>query len=997
MFGTNICFNFCTLARYNVHIKENEGCNIFSCRRISCVNKTFFIMNLHPIVLPFVILANAVVAVKETYLQNGKLNISQTFEQWSCNSGCTPSYHCRLPRCTSVAFPKTFSGSEKVQVHVSLSHGEEFSRVHSPSAMWVRSITTRGFDVCVRETGSARNESGVINWVAFQDNPGMIPGSLVFSGIWTTETKCNKVDFSQGFGLGPYVFVSAKYNRDTQPNDAMYVWLENVKRGSFEVCIREFLPFDGQHQNAIVDWFAFDGNGSDLNFTLMGEAGFENRNTPKVEDNYGFCQDVQFNTTFYASPVVLVSVHHYYNRQQKNLILPENNIVTAWVEEIRLTSMTICVKDLSGTGSKHDPLSVYYVVIGDIDPCLGVNCPSFGICKTFSAHESRCVCHEDCPSYQDPVCTTNGTTYDNHCWYKLNYCKGLEQNSVYHPGSCVGFPIVRDKVELRVPRWSDSSCQTVVFPPYHFYPEKLVQVQITVTHMNLNDSERVHDAVTSWIEDTNTYNFTVCAMQSGRRSRNFNPFATIVWVAYQGAPPNGMTGIIKMQKWWSGTKCADVTFSKDKFKSTPVVLVTAEHLRTGIEYDAALIWTEDATKDSFKVCLREMQNFDGKHEDINVNWMAFTDLHKPFFKERGFVKFPNTNPPLDENNNAYCQFVLFAKSYNSTPSVLVTANHRTDNGNSAPVHNGITAWIENMNSTGFRACLKELYETRYEPVSLSYVVLTNICEPGWSYFNGHCYFTSKTCANWTTALRNCRNENSAIADVESSEENVFIQHRHNGEKSWLGLNDRSSECNFTWVDRGRGNFTAWANNQPNNFKEEDCVHALGIKYRYEWNDVKCSDCHKYTCKKDLDECNTNLDACNRKASCNNTEGSYTCLCDNPYQGDGFDCSSTLGLYSSNPAHSCKEMRDLGLSRKNGRYWIDPEKNGNPLKVFCDMTTDGGGWLLVSEVVVDSSNQRFPFSVESSYRGISKSQMFLSNNAMQQLRQHLSFTQLRFYC
>lgn len=87
---------------------------------------------------------------------------------------------------------------------------------------------------------------------------------------------------------------------------------------------------------------------------------------------------------------------------------------------------------------------------------------------------------------------------------------------------------------------------------------------------------------------------------------------------------------------------------------------------------------------------------------------------------------------------------------------------------SAPVHNGITTWIEvififflhfqniqflftsgevnetclstnvlhllifnewnvyfqNMNSTGFRACLKELYETRYEPVSLSYAVLT---------------------------------------------------------------------------------------------------------------------------------------------------------------------------------------------------------------------------------------------------------------------------------
>ena len=78
---------------------------------------------------------------------------------------------------------------------------------------------------------------------------------------------------------------------------------------------------------------------------------------------------------------------------------------------------------------------------------------------------------------------------------------------------------------------------------------------------------------------------------------------------------------------------------------------------------------------------------------------------------------------------------------------------------------------------------------------------------------------------------------------------MFLQHRHNGEKSWLGLNDISTEGSFTWADRGAGNFTAWAKNQPNNFREEDCVHALGMEHNYEWNDVQCSDCHQYTCKK----------------------------------------------------------------------------------------------------------------------------------------------------
>ena len=65
--------------------------------------------------------------------------------------------------------------------------------------------------------------------------------------------NCNKSLCNlQSFDRRPSVFVSAKYARSTKPDDAMYVWLENVNSGSFEVCIREFLPFDGKHQDTIA-------------------------------------------------------------------------------------------------------------------------------------------------------------------------------------------------------------------------------------------------------------------------------------------------------------------------------------------------------------------------------------------------------------------------------------------------------------------------------------------------------------------------------------------------------------------------------------------------------------------------------------------------------------------------------------------------------------------------------------------------------------------------
>ena len=48
-----------------------------------------------------------------------------------------------------------------------------------------------------------------------------------------------------------------------------------------------------------------------------------------------------------------------------------------------------------------------------------------------------------------------------------------------------------------------------------------------------------------------------------------------------------------------------------------------------------------------------------------------------------------------------------------------------------------------------------------------------------------------------------------------------------------------------------------------------------------------------------------------------------------------------GWNSKQPAYSCKSILDSGDSKGDGKYWIDPENSGNPLNVYCDMTTDGG--------------------------------------------------------
>ena len=54
-----------------------------------------------------------------------------------------------------------------------------------------------------------------------------------------------------------------------------------------------------------------------------------------------------------------------------------------------------------------------------------------------------------------------------------------------------------------------------------------------------------------------------------------------------------------------------------------------------------------------------------------------------------------------------------------------------------------------------------------------------------------------------------------------------------------------------WSDGTPFDFHFWAKHQPNNFHNEDCVHTLGFLpgHKYEWNDVNCTECHRFTCKK----------------------------------------------------------------------------------------------------------------------------------------------------
>ncbi|KAL9963348.1 hypothetical protein ACROYT_G032545 [Oculina patagonica] len=795
--------------------------------------------------------------------------------------------------CDYVSFSNSFSSGTPVRVFASLNHGNESSGVHDTAFIWVEDVTTSGFKACLVQGGQGNGGNTTIDWFAFQGpQSGVHHGEASFS-LFTTGSKCKRVSFPQTFSLSPKLHVTVKHGTPNQKHDAMSVWIANVSTSQFEVCLQESRTFDGSHSNIMVNWMAYEMYPSAWKAKESSKIVFSKNELPTAENNYALCKNVSFASPFYTAPVVLTTVLNG-GSNNANIACPVEGPLNGWLEEVTNTHFRVCIKDNAGYDGQRSNVIVDYLVIGDLDPCTNASCKYHSHCVALSPHQFTCVCEDSCPSYEEQVCASNGRTFKNLCLLRQEICRTNGNYTDYHPGSCTGFPLQKGRHTFQnVPSWAEDQCEVIRFEPFIFYPHQKIYIQLTVNHINYSDSAFVHEATTPWVESVNSTQFTACVTRAGRNDYPSDSFATIDWVAYQGSPSGGVAGEEMFSRWWTGTSCQTVTFPKGKYSSSPTIFATAEHRRSRLKHDATSVWLEDVSASSFKICLRELQNFAGVHNDISVSWLAFESLHRPLFSEHNDVSFQNNALPPERNNFAFCQDVSFFRNYSKSPTVLLTAKHSTSGGNAAAECNGIVSWIEFVTNSGFRICVKELFVKRFDPLNVSYAVLSDICQDGWSYFNGYCYRKVSFCDSWSSSQRTCAKLGANLPSVHSQEENVYIQSLHGGEHSWLGLSDISTEGTFVWSDGTPFDFHYWAKHQPNNFHNEDCVHTLGFlqNHKYEWNDVNCTDCHRFTCKKDIDECAAPVDPCEAIAysTCKNTNGSYTCQCNEGFVKNGSLC------------------------------------------------------------------------------------------------------------
>ncbi|XP_072526875.1 uncharacterized protein [Salminus brasiliensis] len=121
--------------------------------------------------------------------------------------------------------------------------------------------------------------------------------------------------------------------------------------------------------------------------------------------------------------------------------------------------------------------------------------------------------------------------------------------------------------------------------------------------------------------------------------------------------------------------------------------------------------------------------------------------------------------------------------------------------------------------------------------------------------NSSLYYISTEKKNWRESRKDCRERGANLLIINSREEQEFINKEFGSTEAWIGLSDRETEGEWKWVDGSTLTTTFWWEEEPNNYKNEDCG-VTGYKGATPgavetWADFPCNNAVVRICEKPL--------------------------------------------------------------------------------------------------------------------------------------------------
>ncbi|XP_066295929.1 sushi, von Willebrand factor type A, EGF and pentraxin domain-containing protein 1-like isoform X2 [Branchiostoma lanceolatum] len=128
------------------------------------------------------------------------------------------------------------------------------------------------------------------------------------------------------------------------------------------------------------------------------------------------------------------------------------------------------------------------------------------------------------------------------------------------------------------------------------------------------------------------------------------------------------------------------------------------------------------------------------------------------------------------------------------------------------------------------------------------------CPAGYRAFRGACYKAFDAEKTYTESEAVCSSAGGTLAMPQDKSLNTFLIGLKNSlnprVRYWIGLNDKAKEGAWRWSDDlPVGDFSSWAEGEPNNAGDEDCaVYAAHPSIKDKWNDVPCWLRYRFICR-----------------------------------------------------------------------------------------------------------------------------------------------------
>ncbi len=128
----------------------------------------------------------------------------------------------------------------------------------------------------------------------------------------------------------------------------------------------------------------------------------------------------------------------------------------------------------------------------------------------------------------------------------------------------------------------------------------------------------------------------------------------------------------------------------------------------------------------------------------------------------------------------------------------------------------------------------------------------NPCSKGFEYWMGECYWINLSEKNYFDASNDCHEKGGHLVSIVSHEQDRWLKEyvRHYGllrKNLWIGMNDISKEGDLVWLNGNEVNYKHFANGQPSNGQDENCVILWGDA-NGQWDDQPCHAKFRSICK-----------------------------------------------------------------------------------------------------------------------------------------------------